>query len=142
MVKGIERKIDELGRITIPKEYRAAIGADEKSKLGMYVDNGILHLFKVDDHFIGFARNLDELGRWTLPIEIRRSLNCNVGQKMDIYMDYSDVFDNTKVICIRKLGCSWCDNTDDLIDVNGHALCGKCAAAIVSEVHRIREARA
>lgn len=142
MARGIVRKIDELGRITIPMEYRKAIGASEKERLGMYVENDILHLFKVDDDFVGFARYLDELGRWTLPIEIRRTLNCDIRQKMDIYIDSSSVFDNTKVICVSKCGCSWCNNTDHLMEVKGHMLCNNCANDVVDEVHKQRSSRA
>jgi bifunctional DNA-binding transcriptional regulator/antitoxin component of YhaV-PrlF toxin-antitoxin module len=142
MSKGLERRIDELGRITIPMEYRKAIGAMEKERLGMYVESNILHLFKVDDDFVGFARCLDELGRWTLPIEIRRTLNCDIRQKMDIYIDSSSVFDNTKVICVSKCGCSWCNNTDHLMEVKGHMLCNNCANDVVDEVHKQRSSRA
>lgn len=136
MARGIIRKLDELGRLTIPKEYRRAIGAKERDRLGMYVDRNILHLLKVDkddDDFIGFARNLDELGRWTLPIELRRTLNCEIGQKMDIYVDNSDLFENTKVICISKPGCHFCNSTVNLIEVKGHSICKECAEEINEE---------
>jgi transcriptional pleiotropic regulator of transition state genes len=139
MARGIERKIDELGRITIPKEYRTAIGIEEKGNLGMYVENNILKLFPADDAFIGFSRNLDELGRWTLPIEIRRSLCCSERQTMDIYVEESSIFSNTKTICIRKAGCSWCDNTNNLINVNGHALCEKCVASVIDEAYKLKK---
>jgi bifunctional DNA-binding transcriptional regulator/antitoxin component of YhaV-PrlF toxin-antitoxin module len=136
MAKGIERKIDELGRITIPKQMRTALGAGEKVKLGMYVKNNILYLFVANDDFVGFARNLDELGRWTIPIETRRSLNCSEGQIMDIYVELSDVFENVKTICISKPGCSWCDSSNNIINIKGHMLCGKCAANVIDEVNK------
>jgi transcriptional pleiotropic regulator of transition state genes len=142
MARGIVRRIDELGRITIPMEYRKAIGAMEKERLGMYVENNILHLFKVDEDFVGFARCLDELGRWTLPIEIRRTLNCDIRQKMDIYIDSSSVYENTRVICVSKSGCVWCNSTEHLFEVKGHLICNNCAAEVIYEVHRQKSSRA
>lgn len=136
MARGIFRKFDELGRITIPKEYRTAIGAGEKNRLGMYLDKDIIHLFLVEDDFIGFSRNLDELGRWTVPIEVRRTLNCGEGQEMDIYVDHCEVFEGKRTICIRKIGCSWCDNTHNLIEVKGHVLCHDCAIDVADEIYR------
>ncbi len=136
MAKGIERRIDELGRITIPMEYRRAVGVEDKGRLGMYVENNVLYLFKVDDSFVGFARNVDELGRWTLPIEIRRSLSCNVGQVMDICIESSKIYEGTKEICIRKSGCSWCDNAEVMLEVDGHAICHKCAESVVMAFNR------
>ena len=71
MAKGIVRKIDELGRITIPMEYRNTIRAEKRQSLGLHHENGILYLFKVGEDFKGFARDLDELGRWMIPSMIR-----------------------------------------------------------------------
>ncbi len=142
MAKGIQRKIDELGSITIPKEIRKAMGIKEKDRLGMCFDKDIIQLFVVGSDFVGYSRCLDDLGRWTVPIEIRRTLNCSERQWMDIYVDDSEVFEDTKMICIQKVGCSWCESSSDLIEVNGHVLCEKCAIEVAKEVYRRKKATA
>ncbi len=137
MAKGIVRKIDELGRLTIPMELRKAIEAGKRQSLGMYMENGILFLFKVDSDFKGFTRDLDELGRWTLPSEIRNMLSCEPRQKMDMYIENSHEYEHTKVICIRKIGCTICSNIDNVIEVKGHMFCDECATEIKDELQRI-----
>ena len=42
MSKGIVRRLDELGRITIPKEIRTTMGMQDKAQIDMYVSNGAL----------------------------------------------------------------------------------------------------
>jgi transcriptional pleiotropic regulator of transition state genes len=123
MAKGIVRKIDELGRITLPMEYRRTFGIGVKSPIGMYIVGGVIHLVKVDDRFRGIARELDELGRLTLPIECRRTLGFGDRQEVDIYVDGEE-------ICIRKEGCFICSSTDVLIEVDGALICKKHAQAI------------
>ena len=136
MAKGIVRKLDELGRITIPMEYRNAIGAEKRQTLGMYYENSILYLFKVGEDFKGFTRDLDELGRWTIPSEIRSMFGDKPRQKMDIYIEDSEVYADTKVICIRKIGCMICSGTDKTIEVKGHMFCTKCATEIGDELQK------
>ncbi|MDF2844772.1 MAG: binding protein [Herbinix sp.] len=140
MARGIVRRLDELGRVTLPKEMRKAFGILEKEKIGMHLEGEVIHLFQVDDSFKGFARNLDALGRWTLPIELRRTLNCADGQKMEIYVELvvDGDTESSNHILIRKAGCSWCDNTKDLIEVKGRTICLDCVVDINNEVYKYR----
>ncbi len=125
MAKGMVRKIDELGRITIPKEIRKSFEITDKDPLGMWVDNGVIRLSKADDKFRGIARELDELGRLTLPVECRRSMGYEERQKVDIYVEGEE-------ICIRKEGCEWCGCTEHIIEVKGHLMCNTCAGEVAS----------
>ena len=43
---GIARKVDDLGRITIPKEIRTAMRINEEDKLEFYVDGKMIGLMK------------------------------------------------------------------------------------------------
>lgn len=127
MAKGIVRKLDELGRVVIPKEYRKSFGTTDRDPLGMLVENGVIHLVKAGPKFIGMVRNLDELGRYTLPIETRRVLGLEIGQKVDIYVDeFNDA------ICISKEGCHFCSGTEDLKEFKGTYICGDCLEEISS----------
>jgi transcriptional pleiotropic regulator of transition state genes len=126
MAKGIVRKIDELGRITLPMEYRKSFGIGVKSPIGMYIVGGVIHLVKVDDRFRGIAREMDELGRLTLPIECRRTLGLGDRQEVDIYVDGDE-------ICVQKVEkeCVICGSTTHLIEVNGKKICTICVYAAI-----------
>ncbi|MDF2907155.1 MAG: transcriptional regulator, AbrB family [Herbinix sp.] len=129
MAKGIVRKIDELGRITLPMEFRRSFGikVKEQAPIGMYIVDGEIHLVKVEGEFRGIARNLDELGRLTLPIEVRRSLNFTDRQKVDMYVEFGQII-------VKKVGCEWCSSEEDLMEIDGHCLCRKCAFKVVDTV--------
>lgn len=43
---GIVRKVDDLGRVVIPKELRRTLGIDEKDPLEIYMDDGKIILKK------------------------------------------------------------------------------------------------
>lgn len=57
---GIVRKVDELGRIVIPKELRKNLEIDEKDPLEIYVDGDIIILKKYEPFctFCGGSHNV------------------------------------------------------------------------------------
>ena len=117
------RKIEVAGRVTIPIEIRRATGVMDRERLDMVFNNGIMRLSK------GQGRKLDELGRYTIPMELRRTNGWDIGQAIDIYLEGEE-------ICIRKFGCEWCEETEDLIEVDGHKLCRKCAEKIGAAIKK------
>lgn len=110
MVKGIVRKIDDLGRITLPIEYRRMTGIEVLQPLDLYTENGVLRLRR------GKGRRMDELGRYCIPKEIRRSNKWAIGQALDIYVDDGE-------ICIGKIGCFICGSTEGLEEIDGFHIC-------------------
>lgn len=122
MIKGIVRKLDELGRISIPIEFRRATGVMKGDRLSLYLTDGIIRLSK------GEGRKLDALGRYTIPKEIRNTNGWEVRQALDIYLEDNE-------ICIQSYGCEWCDETEDLIEIYSHKICRKCANSII-EVYK------
>ena len=128
MARGIVRHLDELGRITLPIEYRKTLGINENDPVGMFTDGTVIHLVKADKSFKGILRNLDQLGRYTLPIEVRRTLNFTENQKVDIYINYPDE------ICIQKEGCSFCCRTEKIKIFKGVPVCKKCAEELSDQV--------
>ena len=121
MAKGIVRKIDHLGRVCLPKEVRKSFGMDHGSLIGMYIENGKIHVAKADDKFRGFGRELDELGRITLPIEVRRSLEFGDKQPVDMYVEGDEII-------IRKYGreCVRCGADHELVEDDGDYICRTC----------------
>ncbi len=57
---GIVRKLDELGRITLPIELRRTLGVSERDPLEIFVDEGKIILQKYEPADI-FNGNKDEL---------------------------------------------------------------------------------
>lgn len=57
---GIVRKLDELGRITLPIELRRTLGVSERDPLEIFVDEGriILQKYEPADIFNGTKDNL------------------------------------------------------------------------------------
>lgn len=63
---GIVRKLDELGRITLPMELRRNMGIRDKDQLEIFVENDtiILKKYEVGDIFTGSTDDLiDYLGK-------------------------------------------------------------------------------
>lgn len=63
---GIIRKIDDLGRVVIPKEIRRALGLSEGNELAIYTDNNKIILQKkkeVDWDYIGNLLNSSLLSK-------------------------------------------------------------------------------
>ena len=76
---GVIRKLDELGRITLPIELRRSLDLDVKDGLEITVQDDCIILKKAEcadiftgstDELLEFEGKLDELGRITLPIEL------------------------------------------------------------------------
>lgn len=124
MEKGIVRKIDEMGRITLPIEIRRTFDLKPGDRVGIALDGQALRMAK-DIH--GMTRPVDHLGRIALPIEYRRTLGLEEHQKVDMYIEGND-------ICIEKVGCIFCGSSEGLIEVEGIQICRKHALAIHDKV--------
>lgn len=90
----IKRKVDELGRIVIPKNIRNELGIVEKDFLEILKINNKIILKKTRERKtiqnLDRIRAIDELGRIVLPIMIRKDL----GIKEDDILTIS-IFENS-----------------------------------------------
>ena len=66
---GIIRRVDELGRIVIPKEMRKELGIDQKDPIEIYVDDSSIILKKYEPNCV-FCGSTDDL------IEYKGKLVC------------------------------------------------------------------
>jgi transcriptional pleiotropic regulator of transition state genes len=123
MAKGIVRRLDELGRITVPKEFRTTAGIQPGERVGIELEGTVLHIVRVDKDYIGMDRPVDDLGRITLPIEARRSINCSERERLDIYVENSEIY-------IKKAGCHFCSGTSNLKEFKKTHICGDCIQGI------------
>ncbi len=78
---GVVRKLDELGRITIPIELRRSFQIGEKDPLEIYVDGDriILKKFQDSDIFTGSRDNLIEFEGKMISRDTIRMLAENAG---------------------------------------------------------------
>lgn len=135
-MKGIIRRLDYLGRITLPIEYRRTFGIKERdhTPIGIYIKDNVIRLHMNGEKFFGMVRKLDVLGRLTLPIEMRRSLNFDSEELVDMWIEDGE-------ICLRKasLQCVICGdvNEDKLLSVDGVLICRSCGAKIAGYCNRL-----
>jgi transcriptional pleiotropic regulator of transition state genes len=130
MIKGIVRKIDKLGRIVPPKEFRIALGITEGSEVDMYLDGKIIRVRLAQKPYKGIVRGIESLGRVDLPIEYRRSLRLGQCDAVDMWL-------NGEEICISRatLQCVICESEDEssLMEVDGVLICRPCAVKVIDK---------
>lgn len=128
MAKGIVRKLDELGRITLPMEYRKTFGVEvgENAPAVMHLTGNVMRIELKPEKAVGLVRFLDGLGRLTLPIEVRRTLGYEDRQEVDMYIEGNE-------ICATKAvpGCTICGGTEQLMEVQGIKICRDCGTKVI-----------
>lgn len=122
---GIVRKVDQLGRIVIPKELRRALNIIEiEDLLEIYFEDGMIVLKKTSLEEInsGVARKVDQLGRIVLPIELRRNLDI-VEER-----DALEVFIDEEKIVLKKYepACIFCGDARNIYSFKGKNICMNC----------------
>lgn len=126
-MKGIARRIDDLGRITIPIEIRRRFGIEDGDRLGIEIDKNIVKLSVVVK---GMSRPIDDLGRVVIPMEIRKVLKFKERELVDTWVEDGK-------ICIRKavLQCVICGSEDErqLMEVDGVLICKSCGLKVVDK---------
>lgn len=122
---GIVRKVDQLGRIVIPKELRKALKIVEiEDSLEIYMEDGTIVLKKIPDEIEaeGVARKVDQLGRIVLPIELRRMLDIvEERDSLEIYIDSEKIF-------LKKYmpACIFCSDARNIYSFKGKNICLNC----------------
>jgi transcriptional pleiotropic regulator of transition state genes len=122
MAQGRVRRLDDLGRLTIPADYREALEIKGGDPVDMRLDNNIIILQPAIKPYKGTKRKLDHLGRITIPIEFRRSIDLDWNEKMDIILNSHEIIikrDKDKV-------CTFCSSEKNLIEKNEKYICETC----------------
>ena len=85
----IIRKIDDLGRIVIPRDKRKENGIAIKDKFKVHTEEKEIILRKINQEESSsenqITRSIDELGRIALPKGIRKDLGFNIGDEVKIF---------------------------------------------------------
>lgn len=120
MANGIVRKIDNLGRITLPIEIRRRYGILTGDRLAINLDGQTIRISK---SITGMSRPVDQLGRVALPMEYRKTLGINPGDGVDMWVEGEE-------ICLRKDGkvCVFCgcDHKESLTEYKELYICDTC----------------
>lgn len=80
------RKIDELGRLVIPIEFRNKLKLNEN------------HNIKLSINESSFDSKLDELGRIKVPIDVRNKYDIKYTDKLKIYIENGNIVLENKYI--------------------------------------------
>ncbi len=94
---GIVRRMDDLGRVVIPKEIRRTMNLKELDEMEISIQNeNEIVARKFVPGNVGNIRNIDELGRVVIPKEIRRRLSINESDPLEFFIQ------NNNEIVLKK----------------------------------------
>ncbi len=122
---GIVRKVDQLGRIVIPKELRRTLNlVENKDSLEIYIEKNtiLLKKFVGGDEKSSMTRGIDPLGRIVLPIELRRRLDiAEERDSLEIYIDHTTI-----ILKKYEPACVFCQNARNVFTFKGKNICPAC----------------
>lgn len=81
---GVSRKIDELGRIVIPIQYRELV-EEEKTKVNIFNIGEYVIVEILDNQLEDTNMKFDKLGRVAIGIEIRDLLDWKTGDEIRVW---------------------------------------------------------
>jgi AbrB family looped-hinge helix DNA binding protein len=96
-LRGMVRRVDNLGRILVPKEYRKELGLeqeDSRIELTVLTDGLLVRPLRGGT---GPARRLDALGRVNIPVTGRRALGIEFGDELEMFLLRDGMFIRKKI---------------------------------------------
>jgi len=102
-LRGMVRRVDSLGRILVPKEYRRELGLETNSRIELAVlADGLLVRPLPAGGSGGGARpafrRIDNLGRVNVPVAARRALGIDFHDEMEMFLLRDGMFIRKKVM--------------------------------------------
>jgi AbrB family looped-hinge helix DNA binding protein len=99
---GMVRRVDNLGRILIPKEYRNELGLEQNSRIELTVltDGLLIRPLPTqggEDGARPAPRRIDGLGRVNVPVAARRALGVNFHDEMEMFLLRDGMFIRKKI---------------------------------------------
>lgn len=124
-IEGIIRRIDELGRMVIPVDYRVGDLSGEIT-LYLHVVGEYVILSKENENQSGVAREIDGIGRVTIKLETREKVNWEE-------KDHIAVWCYNGYIIMKKVEekCVFCKAKKKLAKYMGKLICRKCKSNLV-----------
>ena len=117
-MNGIIRKLDDLGRIVLPKDYRKLEVEDGVTNVAVYYikDYVIVEILEGMGN-----KKVDGLGRVVIDIEIRNQLGWNEQDEIEVWK-FGKYFVLKKV----ALECIFCGIKKNLLEYKEKKVCEKC----------------
>ncbi|MCL2611329.1 MAG: AbrB/MazE/SpoVT family DNA-binding domain-containing protein [Defluviitaleaceae bacterium] len=81
------QKIDQLGRVCIPKEVMENVHCGSGATFEVEIRNGKIALFKAKKDSFNIKRAVDELNRIVLPIDVRKTLSYEEGDCVEFRVE-------------------------------------------------------
>ncbi len=119
------RRLDELGRIVIPIDYRNELGFVEGADISIRAINDCIILKLAKENESVATRKLDELGRIVIQKEFRMEYSWNEKDILQIYL-------HKDMIILKKYEnkCIFCFKEKHLEDFKGKKICNSCKQQI------------
>jgi len=100
-LRGMMRRVDSLGRILVPKEYRTelALEKDVRIEISVLEDGMLIRPIYADEEGQGFlvVRRIDNLGRINIPVAARHVLDIAFHDELEIFLLRSGLFIRKKI---------------------------------------------
>lgn len=125
-ISGILRKLDELGRVVIPIDYRTGKVEDGETKIAIHNIKKYIIIEILKDQTEKTNKRFDELGRVVVYVEMRNKLNWKVRDDIEVW-NYENYFILKKV----EKECTFCANKENLTEYKGKLICSKCRKELV-----------
>lgn len=127
--KGLTRKLDNLGRIVIPKEYRNGGGFYPKQVVVIdFIDDCVI-IKKQENSEIDYARKIDGLGRVVIPKEFRDTWDWQENDILNIstYKSY---------LLVKKVNatCVFCHKENDIETYINKYICNECKQKLLKKM--------
>lgn len=120
---GITRKIDPLGRITIPVELRRSLGLQDNNLVEILVADEDIVMAKAEkEPGAGMFRPVDELGRVVIPKELRQMLGMEDRTTLEFFTECQQI-----ILHKYEPGCVFCHCANgELFNFEGKTVCRSC----------------
>jgi len=98
-LRGMVRRVDNLGRILVPKEYRRELDLEKDAKIEIAIleDGMLIRPLRADGSGRLAARRIDSLGRINIPVAARRMLEVAFHDELEIFLLRDGMFIRKKI---------------------------------------------
>ena len=100
-LRGMVRRVDGLGRILVPMEYRKELELEKDVRIEIEVleDGMLIRPLRWDGDGLGrmTARRIDNLGRVNIPVAARRRLDIAYHDELEIFLLWDGMFIRKKI---------------------------------------------
>lgn len=133
---GVNRKMDELGRIVLPIDHRRIMGweKDDTLRISADVKTRTIILSKDaegdgENRAVPCKRKMDELGRVVIPEEFRNEMGLGQSSECAVTCNH----ETKEVHLLFQPDCSFCHSTKSLIMLRDKLICESCKAELLAD---------